>query len=145
PYGTTYTSYTKTEKSVDKTYNQPYSVVVGKGTISTTTDNYSSSNSSTSSTFKIDKVAGLATLDQNIPTTGKAVYTGGAFSAASDNGKLNYLIDFDKRKGSGDIQGLNEFGDIKLKEANLTKVNLNGKSVTGVSGSAQANAAGSYT
>ena len=145
PYGTTYTKYTKTEESVDKTYNQPYSVVVGKGTISTTTDNYSSSNSSTSSTFKIDKVAGLATLDQNVPTTGKAVYTGGAFSAASDNGKLNYLIDFDKRKGSGDIQGLTEFGDIKLKEANLTKVNLNGKSVTGVNGIAQANEAGTYT
>ena len=145
PYGTTYTNYTKTEESIDKTYNQPYSVVVGKGTISTTTDNYSTSNSSTSSKFKIDKVAGLATLNQNVPTTGKAVYTGGAFSAASDNGKLNYLVDFDKRKGSGDIEGLTEFGNIKLKEANLTKVNLNGKSVTGVSGSAQANAAGSYT
>ena len=145
PYGTTYTKYTKTEESVDKTYNQPYSVVVGKGTISTTTDHYSSSNSSTSSTFKIDKVAGLATLDQNVPTTGKAVYTGGAFSAVSDNGKLNYLVDFDKRKGSGDIQGLSEFGAVKLLEGDLTKVNLNGKSVTGVSGSAQANAAGSYT
>ncbi|WP_202914457.1 factor H binding protein domain-containing protein, partial [Streptococcus sp. S784/96/1] len=32
-----------------------------------------------------------------------------------------------------------------IRRGNLTKVNLNGKSVTGVSGSAQANAAGSYT
>ena len=145
PYGTTYTNYTKTKSSVNKTYNQPYSVVVGKGDVTQTVDRYNSSNSSTVSTFAIDKVAGLATLDQNVPTTGKAVYTGGAFSAASDNGKLNYLIDFDKRKGSGDIQGLTEFGDIKLKEANLTKVNLNGKSVTGVNGIAQANEAGTYT
>ena len=89
PYGTTYTNYTKTKSSVNKTYNQPYSVVIGKGDVTQTVDRYNSSNSSTVSTFKIDKVAGLATLDQNVPTTGKAVYTGGAFSAASDNGKLN--------------------------------------------------------
>ena len=145
PYGTTYTNYTKTKSSVNKTYNQPYSVVVGKGDVTQTIDRYNSSNSSTVSTFAIDKVAGLATLEQNVPTTGKAVYTGGAFSAVSDNGKLNYLVDFDKRKGSGDIQGLSEFGAVKLLEGDLTKVNLNGKSVTGVSGSAQANAAGSYT
>ena len=40
---------------------------------------------------------------------------------------------------------MSEFGAVKLLEGDLTKVNLNGKSVTGVSGSAQANAAGSYT
>ena len=145
PYGTTYTNYTKTKSSVNKTYNQPYSVVIGKGDVTQTVDRYNSSNSSTVSTFKIDKVAGLATLDQNVPTTGKAVYTGGAFSAASDNGKLNYLVDFDKRKGSGDIQGLAEFGTVKLQESDLTKVNLNGKTVTGVNGTAQANDTGTYT
>lgn len=131
---------------MNKTYNQPYSVVVGKGDVTQTIDRYNSSNSSTVSTFAIDKVAGLLGNEgKMLPTTGKAVYTGGAFSAVSDNGKLNYLVDFDKRKGSGDIQGLAEFGTVKLQESDLTKVNLNGKTVTGVNGTAQANDTGTYT
>ena len=142
PYGSRYITQTSTTSSLNKIYGQPYSVVVGNGTQTTTSDNYNGTQ--TTSNFAINKVAGLATLDQNVPTTGKAVYTGGAFSAVSDNGKLNYLVDFDKRKGSGDIQGLTEFGAVKLQEGDLTKVNLNGKSVTGVIGNAQAIASGSY-
>ena len=138
PYGTTNTSYTKTEKSVNKTYNQPYSVVVGKGTVSTTTDNYSSYNSSSTSTFKIDKVAGLATLEENLPKTGKAVYLGEAFGEFDKTGKLTYAIDFDKRKGSGNITGL-DFGvgsdKFDLKEGELTKITINNQPVIGITGS----------
>ena len=135
---------TVSKTSISKIYNQPYSVILANGQNRIVDDRITGRTYSDNS-LSISSIAGLATLDQNVPNTGKAVYTGGAFSAASDNGKLNYLVDFDKRKGSGDIQGLTEFGAIKLQEAELTKVNLNGKSVTGVNGTAQANAAGTYT
>ncbi|MBU5618065.1 factor H binding family protein [Psychrobacter sp. TAE2020] len=133
PYGSRYVTQTKTESSLNKTYDQPYSVVVGSGTMTTTTDNYNGTQ--TSSNFGLEKVAGLATLEQNVPSVGKAVYTGSAFSSIDNNAELSYLIDFDKRKGSGEITGWeNEFGNVKLNEGDLKKVNVGGKSAVGVSG-----------
>jgi len=133
PYGSTYTTQTETQSSLNKTYNQPYSVVVGSGTVTTTTDNYNGTQ--TTSNFGLEKVAGLATLEQNVPSVGKAMYTGEAFSSFDKDSEFSYLIDFDKRKGSGAITGWeDEFGDIKLKEGNLNKVNVGGKAAVGVSG-----------
>jgi len=133
PYGSRYTTQTTTESSLNKTYDQPYSVVIGSGTMTTTTDNYNGTQ--TSSNFGLEKVAGLATLEQNVPSVGKAMYTGQAFSSIDNNADFSYLVDFDKRKGSGEITGWeDEFGDIKLKEASLKKVNVGGKAAVGVSG-----------
>jgi len=133
PSGSRYITQTKTESSLKKTYDQPYSVVVGSGTKTTTTDNYNGTR--TSSNFGLEKVAGLATLEQNVPSVGKAMYTGQAFSSIDNNADFSYLVDFDKRKGSGEITGWEgEFGDIKLKEASLKKVNVGGKAAVGVSG-----------
>ena len=141
PYGSRYITQTKTESSLKKTYDQPYSVVVGSGTMTTTTDNYNGTQ--TTNNFGIDKVAGLATLEQNVPSVGRAVYTGQAFSSIDKNGDFSYLVDFDKRKGSGEITGWQEeFGDVKLKEGNLKKVNVGGKTVVGVSGTWSGNTDG---
>ena len=101
--------------------------------MTTTTDNYNGTR--TSSNFGLEKVAGLATLEQNVPSVGKAMYTGQAFSSIDNNADFSYLVDFDKRKGSGEITGWEgEFGDIKLKAASLKKVNVGGKAAVGVSG-----------
>ncbi|MCG3857558.1 factor H binding family protein, partial [Psychrobacter sp. Ps2] len=133
PSGSRYTTQTTTESSLKKTYDQPYSVVIGSGTMTTTTDNYNGTQ--TSSNFGLEKVAGLATLEQNVPSVGKAMYTGQAFSSIDNNADFSYLVDFDKRNGSGEITGWEgEFGDIKLKEASLKKVNVGGKAAVGVSG-----------
>ena len=135
PSGKTTTWQTTTVSSVQKAYNQDYSVVVGNGTVTKTNDSYNGTQTDT--TFAVSKVAGYATPDKAVPTTGSAEYQGKAFSKEG-SGDLNYTVNFDKRTGSGRITDIAETGRIDLAEGKLGKVGIGGKIVTGVSAAASA-------
>ena len=135
PSGKTTTWQTTTVSSVQKAYNQDYSVVVGNGTVTKTNDRYNGTQTDT--TFAVSKVAGFATPDKAVPTTGSAEYQGKAFSKEG-SGDLNYTVNFDKRTGSGRIIDIAETGRIDLAEGKLGKVGIGGKTVTGVSAAASA-------
>ena len=135
PSGKTTTWQTTTVSSVQKAYNQDYSVVVGNGTVTETNDSYNGTQTDT--TFAVSKVAGYATPDKAVPTTGSAEYQGKAFSKEG-SGDLNYTVNFDKRTGSGRITDIAETGRIDLAEGKLGKVGIGGKTVTGVSAAASA-------
>ena len=135
PSGKTTTWQTTTVSSVQKAYNQDYSVVVGNGTVTKTNDSYNGTQTDT--TFAVSKVAGYATPDKAVPTTGSAEYQGKAFSKEG-SGDLNYTVNFDKRTGSGRITDIAETGRIDLAEGKLGKVGIDGKTVTGVSAAASA-------
>ena len=135
PSGKTTTWQTTTVSSVQKAYNQDYSVVVGNGTVTKTNDSYNGTQTDT--TFAVSKVAGYATPDKAVPTTGSAEYQGKAFSKEG-SGDLNYTVNFDKRTGSGRITDIAETGRIDLAEGKLGKVGIGGKTVTGVSAAASA-------
>ena len=124
-----------TTTSVQKTYNQDYSVVVGKG--KTVKTNSWGQDPEIESTFAIEKVAGYATPDKAVPTTGSAEYQGKAFSKEG-SGDLNYTVNFDKRTGSGSITDIAETGRIDLAEGKLGKVSVGDKTVTGISAAASA-------
>ena len=127
-----------TTTSVQKTYNQDYSVVVGKGKTVKTENRFSfGKDPEIESTFAIEKVAGYATPDKAVPTTGSAKYQGKAFSK-DGVGDLNYTVNFDKRTGSGSITDIAETGRIDLAEGKLGKVSVGDKTVTGISAAASA-------
>ena len=65
---------------------------------------------------------------QNLPTTGKFDYSGIA-SDGDKKGKLAYSVDFDSRKGSGKITGLDS--DIHLNEAEIKKMSYTNKETDG--------------
>ena len=90
--------------------------------------------------MRIGLVTGSPT--QTLPETGKYTYSGQAFGD-SGTGRLNYQVDFNTRKGSGSITGIEETGKIILNEADIKNVvydnSLNGTRVVGkgIEGSAQ--------
>lgn len=90
--------------------------------------------------MRIGLVTGSPT--QTLPETGKYTYSGQAFGD-SGTGRLNYQVDFNTRKGSGSITGIEETGNITLNEADIKNVvydnPLDGTRVVGkgIEGSAQ--------
>lgn len=56
---------------------------------------------------------GVEPLIADMPTSGKASYSGVAFDA-SDRGTFNYHLDFGSRSGHGEISGLSRFGRVTL-------------------------------
>ncbi|UOO82314.1 factor H binding family protein [Uruburuella testudinis] len=129
-----------------KLYSQPYSVIIGNGSVEEITNYLFPYGTSTSKTFDLTKIAGLVTQEHAIPTLGLATYVGKAMNASSVSGDLNYTIDFGKRTGSGVINGLNgrdisadilTDSPISLLEGKLAKINLNGQSVMGVASTAR--------
>ena len=117
-------------------YQQPYSITVGtwlhvdiKDDINQLVENRS--------TYNVD-VAGFATQAVAIPTEGKASYTGLGIHT-SDRFDLTYNVDFGKRTGSGALLKATEYGGrILLEEGNISKINLKGNDVIGISSSAKA-------
>ena len=100
-----------------KIYQQPYSVVIGNGI----------------GTFEIDAYIGLKTESGAIPSSGKAHYSGAAFSK-DQNGALSYLVNFDNRTGQGRISGIDNAGEIRLHNGTI--------SGTGISANATSDYAG---
>lgn len=125
------TRQTTRRGNLNLSYNQEYSSVEGKGNF---TETYYHRNGGTDNDYNLDTVTvkGLETQDAHVPTIGRAAYTGEAFSLLTGDGKFDYLVNFDERTGSGKITGF-DMGTLELAEGELTKVNLDGKSVTGVS------------
>ena len=130
-----------------KLYSQPYSVIVGNGSVKEITNYLYPYGTRTSKTFDLTKIDGLATQEHAIPTLGSATYVGKAMNGTDILGDLSYIIDFGKRAGSGMITGLSSsdasadvlaVSPISLLEGKLAKINLNGQSVMGVSGTARA-------
>lgn len=112
-------------------YEQPYSVVAGYFT-------QTIQNGKKDEVGKFDiglsDIQGLATEKAQLPTAGAFDYEGKAFGGSSakldsaleeHQGKFKYRIDFDKRKGSGSIEGLSEYGRIDLKEADIGILKVN--------------------
>ena len=137
PYGTRRVQQTATSSRIEKSYNQPYSVVSGSGVKTEITEN--SVIKSTENTFNINKVAGFATPDAALPKAGAAEYSGVAFNADSQ-GTLSYTVDFDERTGEGKISGLSSDGlsmqyveSISLDKGKISKQSINGQDVTGIS------------
>lgn len=112
-------------------YEQPYSVVAGYFT-QTIQNGKKDEDGADKLDIGLSDIQGLATQEAQLPTAGAFDYEGKAFggsSAKTDSaleehqGKFKYRIDFDKRKGSGSIEGLSEYGRIDLKEADIVKGN----------------------
>lgn len=59
---------------------------------------------------------GYATPLNQVPTQGKATYSGVAFDR-QDKGNLKYHVDFYEKSGQGEITGLTRFGTITLHKA----------------------------
>lgn len=67
----------------------------------------------------IQLVYGTYPLQEDLPQTGKAHYSGVAFDD-KDRGSLSYDIDFSRKEGSGSISGLSRYGNITLHSATLS-------------------------
>lgn len=112
-------------------YEQPYSVVAGYFT-QTIQNGKRDEDGADKLDIGLSDIQGLATEKAQLPTAGAFDYEGKAFGGSSakidsaleeHQGKFKYRIDFDKRKGSGLIEGLSEYGRIDLKEADIVKGN----------------------
>lgn len=112
-------------------YEQPYSVVAGYFT-QTIQNGKKDEDGAVKLDIGLSDIQGLATKEAQLPTAGAFDYEGKAFGGSSakpdsaleeHQGKFKYRIDFDKRKGSGSIEGLSEYGRIDLKEADIVKGN----------------------
>ena len=101
-------------------YKQDYSVVLG----TYTKNQYRSNNNNTAELideFTVDDIQGNITPFASLPSSGRYTYNGEAFTH-QEAGKLSYTVDFDKRRGSGMITGLNETGDITLNAAPISRI-----------------------
>lgn len=76
-------------------------------------------------------IRGVATDEDKLPKAGSFQYEGRAFggngvlskeSLDNHNGVFRYTIDFDRRKGSGSIEGMEQYGKIKLEEAAIERI-----------------------
>lgn len=110
-------------------YKRAYTAVVG-AKIDHYYDNQGRLLPGTVDQFRIRSIQGEVTPAAQLPTTGIVNYQGHAFSGLDDRrangepqGRLNYNIDFGARKGSGTITGLQGFGNINLREGNLSPGN----------------------
>ena len=57
-----------------------------------------------------------------IPTSGKATYTGVAFDK-NDRGTLSYHVDFGNKQGHGNITNLGRYGNVTLQPAAFRQTN----------------------
>ena len=135
------------EKGTMYIYQQPYSVVLATLPTEYEYDGKSDPKGrlGKEKTFQVQMISGLPTPDNVIKSqTGTANYKGQAFAnfgRGTETGELDYIIDFDKKKGSGSINGIETTGKITLKEGNIgSGVKFNPMStagtVKGISGSA---------
>jgi colicin import membrane protein len=120
-------------------YTQPYSMIIG-----TTIDKYVKDDVTQPTSNISYALTGLVTQSSMLPTEGKATYTGKASHERWQNihdMDLTYNVDFTKRTGSGyAIKGYSTDylgGKVTLNEGSITKMNLLGNEVMGISSSAK--------
>ena len=65
---------------------------------------------------------GIEPLQGEIPTSGKATYTGVAFDK-NDRGTLSYHVDFGNKQGHGNITNLGRYGNVTLQPAAFRQTN----------------------
>ena len=97
-------------------YQQPYSIVTF---MQTTGGQVGSLGKIEKGEFESSYFLGQAT--ETLPSAGSFNYKGVAFNE-KEQGKLDYTINFDTKKGAGSISGLNQTGKITLHESNITKI-----------------------
>lgn len=104
-----------------KIYKQKYSVIAA-----TQANNHSLTNNGSQpalvNKFSVDNLEGNPTPFAKLPANVSYHYKGQAFTGKSNDGILDYTVDFGNKRGNGLITGLSEFGDITLKEAPITNV-----------------------
>ena len=122
------TTYTATRHSVVHLYQQPYSVVAG---LEVKGGQISNGDPIDASDLDIDTVKGYAT--KTLPSAGTYNYAGKAFSRDS-SGQFNYAVNFDTRKGSGSITGIEEAGKITLNEGTISNLSHTNPDNTTISG-----------
>ena len=118
-------NHTIARNGVAHIYRQNYSLIAGI-TPTGLTINGESEELDTDDDDTNILIKGYAT--QNLPIAGKFDYSGVASDGASQ-GKLAYSVDFDSRKGSGKITGLDS--DIHLNEAEIKKMSYTNKETDG--------------
>ena len=126
--------YSATRNSKLHLYQQPYSVVAGvqviNGSISDANGNVVIRDIG-GSDLDINFVKGEAT--KTLPSAGTYNYAGKAFSQES-SGQFNYAVNFDTRKGSGSITGIEEAGKITLNEGTISNLSHTNPDNTTISG-----------
>lgn len=125
-------TYSATRNSTIHLYQQPYSVVAAiQNTGGKVTGPHANENVNKKD-FDINYVQGELT--KTLPSTGSFNYKGVAFTE-TEQGNLDYTINFDTKKGAGSISGINEAGLINLHESDITNVShensLDGSSLSG--------------
>ena len=125
-------TYSANRNSTIHLYQQPYSVVAAiQNTGGKVTGNGLNENLDRQD-FDVNYVQGELT--KTLPSTGSFNYKGVAFTE-TEQGNLDYTINFDTKKGAGSISGINEAGLINLHESNITDVShtnsLDGSSLSG--------------
>lgn len=118
-------NHTITRNGVAHIYRQNYSLIAGITPTGLTINGESEKLDADDDDTNI-LIKGYAT--QNLPTAGKFDYSGIA-SDGDKKGKLAYSVDFDSRKGSGKITGLDS--DIHLNEAEIKKMSYTNKETDG--------------
>ncbi|HFC3212683.1 TPA: factor H binding protein domain-containing protein [Neisseria gonorrhoeae] len=116
-------------------YEQPYSVVRGYFGYSRKDGNPIEGDGQNPEEIPFDlylgDIRGVATDEDKLPKAGSFQYEGRAFggngvlskeSLDNHNGVFRYTIDFDRRKGSGSIEGMEQYGKIKLEEAAIERI-----------------------
>jgi lipoprotein GNA1870 C like protein len=114
-------NHTITRNGVAHIYRQNYSLIAGITPTGLTLNGESEKLDADDDDTNI-LIKGYTT--QNLPTAGKFDYSGIA-SDGDKKGKLAYSVDFDSRKGSGKITGLDS--DIHLNEAEIKKMSYTNK------------------
>ena len=125
-------TYSANRNSTIHLYQQPYSVVAAiQNTGGKVTGNGVYQNLGRKD-FDVNYVQGELT--KTLPSTGSFNYKGVAFTE-TEQGNLDYTINFDTKKGAGSINGINEAGLINLHESDITNVShqnsLDGSSLSG--------------
>ena len=118
-------NHTITRNGVAHIYRQNYSLIAGITPTGLTLNGESEKLDADDDDTNI-LIKGYTT--QNLPTAGKFAYSGIA-SDGDKKGKLAYSVDFDSRKGSGKITGLDS--DIHLNEAEIKKMSYTNKETDG--------------
>lgn len=116
-------------------YEQPYSVVRGYFDYARKDGNPTEENRQNPEEIPFDlslvDIRGVATDEDKLPKSGSFQYEGRAFggngvlskeSLDNHNGVFRYTINFDLRKGSGSIEGMEQYGKIKLEEAAIERI-----------------------
>lgn len=98
-----------------RVYNQLYSGVLGYGRFSSTTNGVTT-HYEPDQHYGIFHISGVNTETEQLPASGNALYKGIAFDK-TQQGDLEYLVDFSNKVGTGKITGLSQYGTITLEKA----------------------------